>query len=181
GREDLKRTQSTFTIEESALISDLKPSTHYRFRVSCINRMGISAYSWASEEVSTLDENTENNLLLTKMDRSSTYRILEHQHRLDEKSSISIDNVLHDYDKQDKFKSLGEKTVLKRDQNPWDLYKLIDELSSYGRTCIIRCSERATDSVRIIKITDKQDNETEEFNLLNLISHEHIITMLDAF
>ncbi|CAF0817324.1 unnamed protein product [Adineta steineri] len=180
-REDLKWTQSTFTIEESALISDLKPSTHYRFRVSCINRMGISAYSWASEEIRTLDENTENNLLLAKMDRSSTYRLLEHQHRLDEKSSISIDNVLHDYDKQDKFKSLGENTVLKRDQNPWDLYKLIDELSSYGRTCVIRCSERATDSIRIIKITDKQDNETEEFNLLNLISHEHIITMLDAF
>ena len=50
-----------------------------------------------------------------------------------------------------------------------ELYKLIDELSSYGRKCIIRCSERATDSVRIIKITDKQDKETDEFNLLNLI------------
>jgi serine/threonine protein kinase len=143
--------------------------------------MGISAYSWASEEVRTLDENKENELLLTKIDRQSAYRLLEHQHRLDEKSSASIDHVLHDYDKQEKFKSLGEKTVLKRDQNPWDLYKLIDELSSYGRKCIIRCSERATDSIRIIKITDKQDNETEEFNLLNLISHEHIITMLDAF
>lgn len=181
-REDLKWTQSTFTIEESALISGLTPSTHYRFRVSCINRMGISAYSWASEEVSTLDESPENqHISLTKIDRQSTYRLLEHQHRLDQKSSTTIDNVLQDYDKQNKVKTLGEKTVLKRDQNPWDLYKLIDELSSYGRTCVIRCAERATDGIRIIKIIDKQNNETDEFNLLNLISHEHIITMLDAF
>ncbi|CAF1031742.1 unnamed protein product [Rotaria sordida] len=180
-REDLKWTQSTFTIEESALIHDLKPSTHYRFRVSCINRMGISAYSWASEEVRTLDEDAENKILLTKIDRQSTYRLLEHQHRLDEKSPITIEHILQDYDKQDKMKSLGEKTVLKRDQNPWDLYKLIDEISSYGRKCIIRCSERATDSIRIVKIVDKQDKETEEFHLLNLISHEHITTMLDAF
>ncbi|CAF4166926.1 unnamed protein product, partial [Rotaria sp. Silwood2] len=180
-REDLKWTQSTFTIEESALIHGLKPSTFYRFRVSCINRMGISAYSWASEEARTLDQDAQNEILLTKIDRQSTYRLLEHQHRLDEKSPITIDHILQDYNKQDKIKSLGEKTVLKRDQNPWDLYKLIDELSSYGRQCIIRCSERATDSIRIIKIVDKQDNETDEFNLLNLISHEHIITMLDAF
>ncbi|CAF4580073.1 unnamed protein product, partial [Rotaria sp. Silwood1] len=180
-REDLKWTQSTFSIEESALIHGLKPSTYYRFRVSCINRMGISAYSWASEEVRTLDPDAQNEILLTKIDRQSAYRLLEHQHRLDEKSPITIDHILQDYDKQDKVKSLGEKTVLKRDQNPWDLYKLIDELSSYGRQCIIRCSERATDSIRIIKIVDKQDNETDEFNLLNLISHEHIITMLDAF
>ncbi|CAF4921830.1 unnamed protein product, partial [Rotaria sp. Silwood1] len=180
-REDLKWTQSTFSIEESALIHGLKPSTYYRFRVSCINRMGISAYSWASEEVRTLDPDAQNEILLTKIDRQSAYRLLEHQHRLDEKSPITIDHILQDYDKQDKVKSLGEKTVLKRDQNPWDLYKLIDELSSYGRQCIIRCSERATDSIRIIKIVDKQDNETDEFNLLNLISHEHIITILDAF
>jgi hypothetical protein len=180
-REDLKWTHSTFTIEESALIHGLKPATHYRFRVSCINRMGISAYSWASEEVRTLEQNIENEILLTKIDRQSAYRLLEHQHRLDEKSSTTIDHVLQDYKKQEKLKSLGEKTVLKRDQNPWDLHKLIDELSSYGRRCVIRCSERATDSIRIIKIIDKQDNETDEFNLLNLVSHEHIIPMLDAF
>ena len=143
--------------------------------------MGISAYSWASEEARTLDESSENDLLLTKIDKQSAYRLLEHQHRLDEKSSSSMNSVLQDYDKQEKIKSLGEKTVLKRDQNPWDLYKLIDEISSYGRTCVIRCSERATDSTRIIKIIDKQSNETDEFNLLNLISHEHIISMLDAF
>jgi serine/threonine protein kinase len=144
--------------------------------------MGISSYSWASEEVRTLDDNNENNqILLTKIDRQLTYRLLEHQHRLDDKNSSSINNVLQDYDKQNKIKSLGEKTVLKRDQNPWDLHKLIDEISSYGRTCVIRCSERATDSIRIIKILDKQNNETDEFNLLNLISHEHIIVILDAF
>jgi serine/threonine protein kinase len=143
--------------------------------------MGISAYSWASEEVRTLDESSENELLLTKIDKQSAYRLLEHQHRLNEKSSLSIDNVLQDYDKQEKIKSLGEKTVLKRDLNPWDLHKLIDEISSYGRTCVIRCSERATDGIRIIKIIDKQSNETDEFNLLNLISHDHIIKMLDAF
>jgi serine/threonine protein kinase len=144
--------------------------------------MGISAYSWASEEVRTLDETTENNQIsLTKIDRQLTYRLLEHQHRLDEKSSSSISHVLQDYEKQNQIKSLGEKTVLKRDQNPWDLHKLIDEISSYGRTCVIRCSERATDTIRIIKIIDKQTNETDEFHLLNLISHEHIITMLDSF
>ncbi|CAF3800634.1 unnamed protein product, partial [Rotaria magnacalcarata] len=180
-REDLKWTQSTFTIEESALIHGLKPSTYYRFRVSCINRMGISAYSWASEEIRSLDQDQQNDVLLTKIDRQSAYRLLEHQHRLDEKSRSTINNILENYNKQEKIKSLGEKTVLKRDLNPWDLYKLVDELSSYGRKCVIRCSERATDSVRIIKITDKQDKETDEFNLLNLISHEHIITMLDAF
>jgi hypothetical protein len=180
-REDLKWTHSTFTIEESALIRDLKASTFYRFRVSCINRMGISAYSWASEEVRTLDQNTADELQLTKIDRQSAYRLLEHQYRLDEKSSSTIDHVLQDYDKKDQLKSLGEKTVLKRDQNPWDLYKLIDESSSYGRQCILRCSERATDSVRMIKIIDKQDNRTEEFDLLNLIGHDHIIGMLDAF
>jgi serine/threonine protein kinase len=149
--------------------------------VSCINRMGISAYSWASEEIRSLDENTENELSLTKIDKQSAYRLLEHQHRLNEKSSLSINNVLEDYNKQDKVKSLGEKTVLKRDQNPWDLHKLIDEISSFGRTCVIRCAERATDSIRIIKIIDKQTNETDEFNLLNLISHEHIVKTLDAF
>ena len=144
--------------------------------------MGISAYSWASEEVRTLDDSAENNeISLTKIDRQSSYRLLEHQHRLDEKSSQSIQHVLEDYEKQNQMKTLGEKTVLKRDQNPWDLYKLIDELSSYGRTCVIRCAERATDSVRIVKIIDKQNNETEEFNLLNMISHEHIVRMLDAF
>jgi len=181
-REDLKWTQSTFTIEESALINNLQPSTHYRFRVCCINRMGISAYSWASEEVRTLDENDETKpITLTKLDRQSTYRLLEHQHRLDQNSATSIQNVLQDYEQQNKVKTLGEKTVLKRDQNPWDLYKLLDELSSYGRTCVIRCSERATDGIRIVKIIDKQNNEPDEFNILNLISHEHIISMLDAF
>lgn len=180
-REDLKWTQSTFTIEESALIRGLQPSTHYRFRVSCINRMGISAYSWASEEVRTLDQDTANELSLTKIDRQSAYRLLEHQHRLDENSKSNIDHVLQDYEQQDKVKSLGEKTVLKRDQNPWDLYKLIDEISSYGRQCVIRCSERATDSVRIVRIIDQQENPTEEFDLLNLISHDHVVNMLDAF
>ena len=180
-REDLKWTQSTFTIEESALITDLRPSTYYRFRVSCINRMGISAYSWASEEIRTLDASNKSEISLTKLDRQAAYRLLEHQHRLDDKSSLIINHILDGYDKQSKMKSLGEKTVLKRDQNPWDLYKFIDELSSYGRKCIIRCSERATDSIRIVKIIDKQNNETDEFNLLNLISHEHIIPLLDAF
>ena len=143
--------------------------------------MGISAYSWASEEVRTPDQNAADEISLTKIDRQSAYRLLEHQSRLDDKSSVTMNHVLQDYEKRDQLKSLGEKTVLKRDQNPWDLYKLIDELSSYGRTCVIRCSERATDGIRIIKIVDKQDNETEEFNLLNLVSHEHITSMLDAF
>lgn len=180
-REDLKWTQSTFTIEESALISDLKPSTYYRFRVSCINRVGISAYSWASEEVRTLDQKTADELSLNKIDRQSAYRLLEHQHRLDQNAASTINSLLQDYEMKNKVKSLGEKTVLKRDQNPWDLYKLIDEISSFGRKCVIHCSERATDAARVIKLVDKQNEPTDEFNLLNLISHDHIVHMLDAF
>ena len=74
---------------------------------------------------------------MTKIDRQSAYRLLEHQHRLNEKSASTISHILEDYDKKDKMKSLGEKTVLKRDQNPWDLYRLIDELRKHylNRIC----------------------------------------------
>ncbi|CAF4297462.1 unnamed protein product [Didymodactylos carnosus] len=183
-REDLKWTNSTFTIEETAIIKDLKPDTHYRFRVSCINKIGISSYSWGSEEIKTLEDGGEP---LKNIDHHSAYRLLEHQHRIDQKSLKTIGEFLQP--DVSKPKTLGEKTILKRDQNPWDLYKLIEELNSYGNSCYIRCAEEATDSVRIIKITDltnvtqshSNDYVPKEFELLNQIDHERIIKMNDGF
>ncbi|CAF0999016.1 unnamed protein product, partial [Didymodactylos carnosus] len=183
-REDIKWTISTFTIEESAIIKDLKSNTNYRFRVSCINKIGISAYSWGSEEIKTLEDGTEP---LKKIDRRSAYRLLEHQHRIDQKSLKTVSEFLQP--ELSKPKTLGEKTVLKRDQNPWDLYKMIEELNSYDNSCCIRCAERATESVRIVKVVDltniAQSHSNayvpEEFDLLNQIDHDHIIKMIDGF
>ncbi len=51
---DVKWINVLYTIEESCLVPNLKPETRYRFRVSCVNNIGVSSYSWASEEITTL-------------------------------------------------------------------------------------------------------------------------------
>ncbi len=51
---DPKWINALYTLEESCLIQNLMPETKYRFRVSCINSIGTSPYSWASEEIKTL-------------------------------------------------------------------------------------------------------------------------------
>ncbi|XP_064598573.1 obscurin-like isoform X2 [Liolophura sinensis] len=46
-------TSAVSVLDECALVPRLKPSTIYRFRVSCSNRFGVSPFSWSSVEVRT--------------------------------------------------------------------------------------------------------------------------------
>ncbi len=50
---DERWTTATYCIDECALIKGLSPDHKFRFRVSALNKFGISPYSWASTEVRT--------------------------------------------------------------------------------------------------------------------------------
>ena len=72
-----------YTIEECCLIKNLSPNTQYRFRVSCINNIGISAYSWASEEITTLESGQSSDL---SIDHDLAEKLLKNQYKLEKRS-----------------------------------------------------------------------------------------------
>ena len=80
---DVKWANALFTIEESCIIKGLRPAATYRFRVSCINTIGVSSYSWGSEEVTMLAADSQ---AVMRIDREQAEKLLRNQYNLERRS-----------------------------------------------------------------------------------------------
>lgn len=84
---DVKWVNSLYTVQESCLIKGLYPYTPYRFRVSCVNNVGVSAYSISSEEIKTLGPDESTGIAI---DHEQAEQLLKNQYNLEKRSQQMV-------------------------------------------------------------------------------------------
>ena len=88
-----KWTNAHYTIQECCLIEQLEPARTYIFRVSCINTIGVSSYSWASEPVTMLAAGAHSQLAI---DQSHVTQLLDNQYQLERRhDELALIKRLH--------------------------------------------------------------------------------------
>ena len=120
---DFKWSNALFTTEECCLIKNLQPLTTYRFRVSCINTIGVSSYSWASEEVTTLKAGKSK----ITIDNNQAEKLLKNQYNLEKRSQQLVLIKKLDEDLKDicyKNSKEDNEFRIQTNPNPNDLYTL---------------------------------------------------------
>jgi len=173
-----------YTLDEAYLCTGLDPDKIYRFRVSCMNKYGISPFSYSSSEIRTERSGTAS----ISIDEEKRRRLLQQQ-----KSATRIANIgsmqtrLSTMTAADDC-SVGEEVKLKK-VDPATAFKFEGEISR-GATCIIRkVADRNTNRKLVGKIrrfprqgTKNQEGEVfNEFELLKIVNHEGIARLHDAY
>lgn len=176
--DDVKWSNAAYTIHECCLIKSLKPSTTYRFRVSCINSVGVSSYSWASEEIVTNDAANNKKLVI---DYEMADKLLEEQYNLEKRQQQlmlvkkpSTELVKHQ-------KRLEEIIRVRENENPADLYqtdRVYCQLS--GGFMLGEVKDVANQSKKLIKST-KDLNESEMKILRELKEQDGLLELVEVF
>ncbi len=175
---DVKWYNALFTMQECCLIKNLEASTSYRFRVSCINTIGISSYSWASEEITTLAPG-ESKLTI---DHEQAEQLLKNQYNLEKRSQQYVlvkkldENLL---DTRYKLNN-GESFKLQTSTNPKDLFKIEKKLYEFNQVSLYYCEDKANQTKRLIKFTKKYA-ENEIKLLRELKEHDRLIQLIEGF
>ncbi len=179
--DDVKWSNALYTIQECCLIKSLAPHTKYRFRVSCINAVGVSPYSWASDEVQTLDQNTtvsqkqKTNLIVDceKID----YTIADSQFNFKLKQDQSQMKQQQQQQQQDlsALSSSKKKNFeVKSGSSPYELGSLITESNG------VKLFE-SIDKKFIIKKAKKQLNQNEIDLLTKFNEHDRLFSLMNVF
>lgn len=105
---DVKWINACYTVQESCLVKGLDSYTGYRFRVSCVNTVGVSAYSWASEEIKTLGPDEAPTL---NINHEQAQQLLKNQYNLEKRSQQlvlvrKLDEELKDQVRNHYFESI---------------------------------------------------------------------------
>jgi hypothetical protein len=79
---DVKWINALYTGQESCIVKGLDAYTGYRFRISCVNTVGVSAYSWASEEIKTPGPDEPG----ITIDHEQAENLLKNQYNLEKRS-----------------------------------------------------------------------------------------------
>jgi len=176
---DVKWSNALFTIEECCIIKSLLPNTTYRFRVSCINTIGVSSYSWASEEVTTLPEGNTTSFTI---DRDQAHKLLMNQYNLEKRSQqlVLIKKLDEDLLNSDN-KNYKTSDMFKIEMNhPSDLYTLEKPVYKFGDLRVVNASDKAHQTKRLIKFnTRKSDNEIKI--LRELRDQDRLVQLVEGF
>jgi len=171
-----------YTQDEAYLCTGLDPDKIYRFRVSCMNKYGISPFSYSSSEIRTERSGTAS----ISIDEEKRRRLLQQQKSATRIAS-SVQSRMTPAAAADDY-SMGEEVKLKK-SDPAAVFKLEGEIAR-GATCIIRKAvDRNTYKKLVCKVrrfprqgTKNEEGEVlNEFELLQIVNHERIIRLHDAY
>jgi serine/threonine protein kinase len=176
---DVKWSNALYTIQECCLIKNLEPLSNYRFRVSCINTIGISSYSWASEEVTTLAPGESK----ITIDHSQVEKLLKNQYNLEKRSQqLVLVRKLDEDSSLDYSKKVadGEVFRLKQKQNPKDLYAIESRLYKFGDVCLSNALDNANRTKKLVKLSTKL-NDNEIKILRELREQDRLVQLVEGF
>jgi serine/threonine protein kinase len=179
---DVKWSNALYTIEESCLVKNLMPFTSYRFRVSCINTIGVSSYSWASEEITTLAPGESK----ITIDHEQAQKLLKNQYNLEKRSQqLVLIRKLDEESSEQQQSHLGKKDVedifkIQSNQNPNDLYTLENKLYKLGDVCLYNAKDNANQTRKLIKMSSKL-NENEIRILRELREQDRLVQLIEGF
>lgn len=167
-----------YTIKECCLVKDLSPLTKYRFRVSCINTVGISSYSWASEEVTTLAPGESK----ITIDNTQVQNLLKNQYNLEKRSqNLVLVRKLKDDLKDVNYKSTSyDLFKLQTNQDPQDLYSIESKVCEFGGISLNNVIDKANQTKRLLKYSLKL-NENEIKVLRELRGQDRLIQLIEGF
>ncbi|CAF0740265.1 unnamed protein product [Brachionus calyciflorus] len=156
---DVKWSNSLYTIQESCLIKNLQPLTPYRFRVSCINTIGISAYSWASEEVTTLSPGESK----ITIDQDQIEALIKDQYNLEKRSeqNVLIRKLNEDLDLEKKYKIPDDEVFKLKNENPFEFYQ---------EECLLYKNKQ----VKFISVVDKTNSDKKMLKICQIINLNEI-------
>ena len=176
---DFKWSNALFTTEECCLIKNLQPLTTYRFRVSCINTIGVSSYSWASEEVTTLKAGKSK----ITIDNNQAEKLLKNQYNLEKRSQQLVLIKKLDEDLKDicyKNSKEDNEFRIQTNPNPNDLYTLEAKIYKFGDVSVLNAKDNANETKRLIKYNTKiNDNEIKI--LRELREQDRMVQLIEGF
>lgn len=179
---DVKWSNALFTIQECCLIRNLQPLTNYRFRVSCINTIGISSYSWASEEITTLAEG-ESKLTI---DHAQAQTLLKNQYNLEKRSQQfvlvkKLDEELMDVSYK---RSPDDVFRIQSNHSPNEFYsnesRIYELKNTRGFVSVWYAKDKTNQTKRLIKFSSKI-NENEIMILRELREQDRLIQLIEGF
>jgi len=188
---DERWTTATYCIDECALVKGLKPNNSYRFRVSAINKFGISPYSWGSVEIRTLKAGGAP----ITMDHE-TRAVLTRSRQATSRPSPEPSPVSSPYGSMEDLTAIAEAKkdfgVLDREihlQEGVDPEKYITFGSEVwrGRFTIVRNvkPKEGKKVKRVAKIIPfnpaNADESLREYEMLKSVRQEHIVRLHEAF
>ena len=185
----MKWSNALFTIEEACICKSLLPNTTYRFRVSCINTIGVSSYSWASEEITThpQQDTTDSSKTIT-IDHEQAQKLLMNQYNLEKRSQqlVLIKKLDHDLKNINYKSTFDSSTTFKIEQtDPNDLYTLekkpIYKFARHNHNIrVFNASDKAHQTKRLIKLSTLKS--TNEIKLLSeLRDQDRLLQLLEGF
>ncbi len=176
---DVKWSNALFTLEESCIVKSLLPNTTYRFRVSCINTIGVSSYSWASEEFTTLPAGAGT----ITIDHDQAEKLLTNQYNLEKRSQqlVLIRKLDNDLKADTKLSKASPADTFRIElNNPSDLYTLEKPVYTFGQLKLVNASDKTHQTRRLIKF-DKRKNENEVKILRELREQDRLVELIEGF
>jgi serine/threonine protein kinase len=182
--EDVKWANAAYTIQECCVVRSLRASTTYRFRVSCINSIGVSAYSWASEEVTTAAVNAAlpNKLVI---DHRHVEALLDTQYNLERRAQQLV--LVKKQSDETAVSKRVDNEVFKvhTGQNPIELYSMDNKWVTRGAGgemgfTLTEATDTAHGSKRLVKLA-KRLNNTEVAILRGLKEQDRLVQLTEVF
>jgi serine/threonine protein kinase len=174
----VKWSNALYTIQECCLVKDLRPLTKYRFRVSCINTVGISSYSWASEEITTLAPGESK----ISIDNTQVQKLLRNQYNLEKRSqNLVLVRKLSDDLKDVNYKRSDDEIFkIQANHDPSDLYSIESKVYQFGDICLNNIIDNANQTKKLLKYTSKL-NDNEIKILRELREQDRLIQLIEGF
>ncbi|XP_033728113.1 LOW QUALITY PROTEIN: obscurin-like [Pecten maximus] len=164
-------TVAANVIDECCLVTGLLQGRSYRFRVSCVNKFGISPYSVASTEVKT---RTDPDAKVT-VDKYMA-ALLARQREVETRPSPASSR------KGSEVNSLGLTLM---EGSPEESYSFLNTLYSGGFSDLVCCRKSNSNTLYLGKIVpvqpDNMDATKHEYEILKTLCHERIVSMYECY
>lgn len=140
--------------------------------------MGISSYSWASEEITTLAPGESK----ITIDNTQVQKLLKNQYNLEKRSqNLVLVRKLNDDLKDVNYKrSDDDNFKLQANHDPKDLYSIESKLYKFGEISLYNVIDNANQTKKLLKFCSKL-NENEIKILRELREQDRLIQLLEGF
>ena len=146
--------------------------------MSCINTIGISSYSWASEEITTLAPGESK----ITIDNTQVQKLLKNQYNLEKRSQKLVLVRKLDEDLKDVNYKRSDEEVFKIqiNQNPKDLFTVESKLYKIGEVALCQVIDNANQTKKLIKYSSSL-NQNEIKILRELREQDRLIQLIEGF